>query len=54
MTTLVSCPTAFDFIVTVFVNGPTLSVAYFTAITPFAPGAIAPSGLEGTVQPQEP
>ena len=54
VTTLVSCPTAFDLIVTVLVNGPSLFVSYFTPIVPFAPGAISPSGLVGTVQPHEP
>jgi hypothetical protein len=36
----VACPSAFEVTVTVLVNAPTLSVAYFTPIIPFAPGAI--------------
>ena len=51
---LVACPSAFEVTVTVFVNGPTLSVAYCTPITPLAPGAIGSFGEVGTVHPHEP
>ena len=49
-----SFPLAFEVIVTVFVKAPTLSVAYFTPITAFAPGRIGSFGKDGTVQPHEP
>ena len=45
---------AFDEIVTVFVNLPSLLVAYLTDITPDSPGIIGSLGQVGTVQPHDP